>query len=76
MKQKEQTAVEWLIEQLNNHQGNIDILDVANLNGYFEKAIEMEKEQIVHAFVVAENHQWDGVRHGCHYYRQKYEKTD
>ena len=71
-----QTAVEWLIEQLNNHQGNIDILDVANLNGYFEKAIEMEKEQIVHAFVVAENHQWDGVRHGCHYYRQKYEKNN
>lgn len=76
MKQKELTAVEWLIEQLNNHQGNIDILDVANLNGYFEKAKEMEKEQIVHAFVVAENHQWDGVRHGCHYYRQKYEKTN
>lgn len=76
MEQKELTAVEWLIEQLNNHRGNIDLLDVANLNGYFEKAKEMEKEQIVHAFVVAENHQWDGVRHGCHYYRQKYEKNN
>lgn len=46
MEQKEQTAVEWLIEQLNNHRGNIDILDVANLNGYFEKAKEMELQQL------------------------------
>lgn len=46
MEQKEQTAVEWLIEQLYNHRGNIDLLDVANLNGYFEKAKEMELQQL------------------------------
>ena len=72
MEQKELTAVEWLIEQLENHNG----ITRQAFENVIKEAIEMEKEQIVHAFVVAENHQWDGVRHGCHYYRQKYEKNN
>ena len=40
-----QTAVDWIIQQLYNHDGHIDVLDVASINGYFEKAKEMEKEQ-------------------------------
>lgn len=46
MENKEQTAVEWLIEQLHQHKGHIDVLDVANLNGYWEQAKEMEKQQL------------------------------
>jgi hypothetical protein len=38
-----QTAVDWIIQQLYNHDGHIDVLDVASINGYFEKAKEMEK---------------------------------
>ena len=72
MEQKELTAVEWLVEQLENHNG----ITRQAFESVIKEAIEMEKEQIVHAFVVAENHQWDGVRHGCHYYRQKYEKNN
>jgi hypothetical protein len=40
-----QTVVEWLIQQLYNHDGHIDVLDAASINGYFEKAKEMEEEQ-------------------------------
>ena len=46
MENKEQTAVEWLVEQLHNHRGHIDILDVATLNGYFQQALEIEKQQL------------------------------
>lgn len=46
MENKEQTAVEWLIQQLHQHKGHIDVLDVANLNGYWEQAKEMEKQQL------------------------------
>jgi hypothetical protein len=45
-----QTAVDWIIQQLYNHDGHIDVLDVASINGYFEKAKEMEKEQIIKAY--------------------------
>lgn len=52
---KKMTAVEWLIEQLYSHSGHIDVLDVANLNGYFEQAKQMEKEQkkqiVIHTYV-------------------------
>jgi len=40
------TAVQTLIENLYNHEHHIDILDVAQLNGYFEQALKAEKEQI------------------------------
>ena len=40
------TTVQTLIENLYNHEHHIDILDVAQLNGYFEQALKAEKEQI------------------------------
>ena len=40
-------SVEWLIDQLHSHIGHIDVLDVAELNGYFDKAKEMDKEQTI-----------------------------
>jgi hypothetical protein len=43
------TAVEWLVEQLYNHQYHIDLLDVARINGYFEQAKEMFEKQIIEA---------------------------
>ena len=46
----EQTAVDWLIQHLYDHDGHIDVLDVASINRYFEKAKEMEKEQIIKAY--------------------------
>jgi hypothetical protein len=46
MKNKKQTAVEWLIEQLEQHHVKIDIKNtVVN-----QQAKEMEKEQIIDAF--------------------------
>ena len=44
------TAVEWLIDRLYQHEYHIDILDVAKINGYFEQAKEMEKQQIIDAY--------------------------
>ena len=50
-----QTAVEWLIEKLYSHDGHIDILDVACLNDYWGQAKEMEKKQILDAWISTEN---------------------
>jgi hypothetical protein len=50
-----QTAVDWIIQQLYNHDGHIDVLDVASINRYFEKAKEMEKEQIIEAWMATDN---------------------
>lgn len=44
-----QTAVDWLIKKLYSHSPHIDILDVASLNGYWEQAKEMERQQIIEA---------------------------
>jgi hypothetical protein len=44
-----QTAVEWLIDRLYQHEYHIDILDVAKINGYFEQAKEMHKKEIIDA---------------------------
>lgn len=46
-----QTAVDWLIKKLYSHSPHIDILDVASLNGYWEQAKEMEKDQIKKAYL-------------------------
>jgi hypothetical protein len=44
---KKQTAVEWLIEQLDN---NLDINHSWRTRQYIEQAKEMEKQQIVDAY--------------------------
>jgi hypothetical protein len=43
---KKQTAVEWLVEQLEQHHIKIDIKNTV----VFQQAKEMEKEQIEDAF--------------------------
>ena len=48
MGNKQQTAVEWFIEQLNSKYGGNDFL-ITHINE-IEKAKEMEKEQIAKAF--------------------------
>lgn len=45
---KQQTAVEWLVEQLNSKYGGNDFL-ITHINE-IEKAKEMEKEQIQDAY--------------------------
>ena len=49
------TSVEWLIDRLYQHEYHIDILDVATINGYFEQAKEMEKQQIMDAYANGED---------------------
>ena len=46
-----QTAVEWLVEQLEQHYVKIDIKNTV----VFEQAKAMEKEQIIDAWIVADN---------------------
>jgi hypothetical protein len=46
-----QTSVKWLIEQLYNHEYHIDVLDVATINGYFDKAKEMHRQEIIDAHI-------------------------
>lgn len=53
-----QTAVDWLIKKLYSHSPHIDILDVASLNGYWEQAKEIEKEQIKEAHLNGQS-EWD-----------------
>ena len=46
------TAVQILIDNLYNHESHIDILDVAQLNGYFEQALRAEKNQICRSYTI------------------------
>jgi len=68
---KQQTAVEWLIEQFWNNEGMLT-------SKKLEKAKEMEKEQIIEAFdqgVIAEfTHQVTGApdTSGEQYFNQTY----
>lgn len=52
---KKQTAVEWLQEQLTYNNGYGVIMpshtEDAHLNDYFEKAIQLEREQIEEAYI-------------------------
>jgi hypothetical protein len=46
---KQQTAVEWLYNNLKSHfEHDGDLLEVVQFS--FEQAKEMEKEQIIHAY--------------------------
>ena len=60
-----QTAVEWLIEQLENHNG----VTREAFENVIQQAKEMEKEQIVSAF----EHVDFNLDDGLHYYEQTYE---
>jgi hypothetical protein len=80
-----QTAVEWLIEQIQNRQnGVIKDLPVLSLDQIFEQAKAMEKEQITKT---ARQCHFEGVRqsaktseeyiaYGEQYYNQTYGGTN
>jgi hypothetical protein len=51
MSSKNQTAVEWLVEELEQHHTKIDIKNTV----VFHQALAMEKEQIEQAY-------WDGYQ--------------
>jgi hypothetical protein len=58
-----QTAVEWFEAQV----GHNSLMGLKEFNEIFEKAKEMEKEQIIEAYESLEH------RHGKNYYKETYE---
>ena len=60
---KKQTAVEWLMEHITYDNGYgqrwVSFKEATDLNIYFQKALAMEKEQIIEAFTNEDNIQWD-----------------
>jgi len=48
---KNQTAVEWLVEQLEQHHVKIDIKNTV----VYQQAKAMEKEQIINAWIATNN---------------------
>ena len=71
------TAVEWLIEQLYSHSGHIDVLDVAELNGYFDQAKQMHEKQVVDAYKHGQNNGYNYRSNGTNYItgEEYYEQT-
>jgi len=66
------TSVQWLIEQLYQHEYHIDILDVATINGYFEQAKEMHKKEIIDAIEEEVFHSTDKTAE--QYYNETFNK--
>jgi hypothetical protein len=63
------TSIEWLIDRLYQHEYHIDILDVATINGYFDKAKQMHKEEIIDAAMWGTLHETPEK-----YYQEKFKK--
>lgn len=59
-----QTAVEWLIEQLENHNG----VTKSGFENVIQQAKAMEKKQIIEAFEHIDYNLDDGL----HYYEQNF----
>lgn len=68
MEQKEQTAVEWLVEKL---FADNEIFGCSK--ELIEKAKEMEKQQIIDAWMATDNELQRLAAE--HYYNEEYEKT-
>ncbi len=69
MSNKKQTAVEWLVEQLDN---NLDINHSWRTKQDIEQAKEMEKEQIIDCFMDASQNFSEGEANK--YYKKTYEQ--
>lgn len=67
---KKQTALEWLIEQLENHNG----VTRAGFEKCIQQAKEMEKEQIIEAYK-ADWHPYSD-EDAEQYYNETYKNTD
>jgi hypothetical protein len=63
------TAVEWLVQKLNNIYGNNDFI-ITHINE-IQQALEMEKEQIMQAYKFNATGEPDGAEH---YYEMFYKK--
>lgn len=61
----QQTAIDWLIKQLNHYCINLD-------EQFIEQAKQMEKEQIINAFYDAELHNCGGLNDAENYYNYIY----
>lgn len=72
-----QTAVDWLKDMLEWNYGDPKILEISwvNLDDLFERAKQMEKEQIEEAYtegVFVDG--WDFCKSSEQYYQETYEK--
>jgi len=65
---KKQTAVEWLVEQLEKNHVKIDIKNTI----VFDQAKAMEKEQIIEAYNTGELHCVTDPRTSLDYYQHYY----
>jgi hypothetical protein len=68
-----QTAVNWLIEQLEKEYNSFPLLRAEDCI----KAIEMEKEQIVNAFEIGYDNgacvqEGNAIYHGSNYYKETF----
>lgn len=63
------TAVQWLINELKS--GDFDNAPISVMLGIIEKAIEMEKEQIIDAY---QANSWGEPEGAEQYYKEKYEQ--
>ena len=68
---EKRTALEWLVEELENHYTHIDIKNTVA----FDLAKEMEKGQIIEAYEIGES-EWTEIAYenGNDYYNQTYNK--
>ena len=68
---EKRTALEWLVEELENHYTHIDIKNTVA----FDLAKEMEKGQIIEAYEIGES-EWTEIAYenGNDYYNQTFNK--
>lgn len=67
---KKQTAVEWLVEQLEQHHVKIDIKNTV----VFQQAKAMEKEQIIDAYIMGSYDMAEKEFKPEQYYNETYNK--
>lgn len=78
----EQTAVEWLFEQLGSHIGPVDDSEAAKLNEYIAKAKQMHEKQTIDAYKHGQNNEFShlmvGKLHitGEEYFEQTYKTQE
>ncbi len=69
---KEQTAVEWFEDQV----GHNSLMGLKEWNEIFEKAKEMEKEQIINAHKDSATFEMDADRYAEKYYNETYKQQE
>jgi glycerol-3-phosphate O-acyltransferase len=75
---KRQTAVEWLMEHITYDNGYgqrwVSFKEATDLNIYFQKALAMEKEQIIDANEDCSTNELGELFTGEQYYNETYGK--